>query len=167
MSELSRRRILTAGVGASAIALAGCTDTMSRLQNRQAGSDGNQDRGDQSCDAYVYEPGDTTPEGEYPWDLHIRNISLEDFPVWITVTDVSGEDPQRVAYCEATSDAHSELVFELTDGTEYRVEVTMKDREASTTFTGRLDDNEALEVTVEDGEFLLRHVHYDPAKTET
>ena len=166
MPRISRRTVLRAGVTSGAAGLAGCTDA-TELLNRESGSDANQNSDNTSCTEFRYESGDTTPEGEYPWDLHIRNISLSDFPVRITVADLSGEDPQSIAYCEATSDEHSELVFDLTDGTSYRVEVTMKDREASATITGPLDDNEALEVTVENGELLLRHVHYDPGKTAT
>lgn len=166
MSRVSRRAVLRAGVGTGAVLLAGCPDATGSL-NRESGSDANRSGDDKSCAEYRYESGDTTPAGEYPWDLHIRNIRLSDFPVRITVTDVSDEDSKAIVYCEATSDADSELAFELTDGTSYRVEVTMKDREASTTFTGPLDNNEALEVTVGNGEFLLRHVHSDPGETAT
>lgn len=135
------------------------------MLNREEGSDGNRDQESDSCDEYVYEGDEASADGEYPWDLHIRNISLPDHPVRITVTNVAGESPQRVAYCEATSENHSELDFDLSDATSYRVEVTMNDQEASTSVAGPLDENEALEVTVENGEFQIRHVHYDEPKT--
>ncbi|WP_254535049.1 hypothetical protein [Halomarina litorea] len=86
----------------------------------------------------------------------------------ISISDVSGSPPSEVITCTATSAGHSELVFDLAAETEYRVEVTLErsggTETASTTVSGWnrvTGSNEALEVTVENGEFQIPHFHYD------
>ena len=65
-------------------------------------------------------------------------------------------------------------MFELSPGTKYRVHVTLNrpdnPEEATTTVSGWnrvTGTNEALRVSVENGEFVVQRVHYDTGMTTT
>lgn len=168
MSNVSRRQVLRlSSVGA--VGLAGCTSVF------ETDSDpGSHENGAQPCDEYVYRSSESEPNGELPWHLSIRNISLSTYSISISISDHAGESPEEIVSCTATSDAHKQLVFELSPDTEYRVHVTLNrpdnPEEATTTISGWnrvTGPNEALRVSVENGEFEIRRVHYDTGKTPT
>lgn len=162
------RRTILKNVGASAgvVGLSGCMSAFG------TGSEpGSHENGAQSCDEYVYRSTKSDSDGELPWHLFIRNIALSAYSVSISISDLSGDSPEEVVSCTATSDAHKQLVFELSPDTKYRVHVMLNrpdnPEEATTTVSGWkrvTGTNEALRVSVENGEFEIRRVHYDPGR---
>jgi len=166
MVRSTRRRLLRLGGAASVAGLAGCTSVLG--DRPSSDTDLTEPLEDApSCDEYAYRPSRGEPAGELPWDLQIRNVALSVYPVTVAIEDRSGGTPETVASCTATAEGHAELSFDLSGGTEYRVRATLHrptPETASTTFTGALDANEAIELTVEDGAFVGRRVHYDPGR---
>lgn len=111
---------------------------------------------------------DPTAAGTMPWDLAIRNVSLSSIPVTVEVHDLSGETPEEVVSCTATSERHEELVFEdLPPDRRYRVQAVLhrpdRPEEASTTLRWTtLSPDSALRVTVDGAEgFRIERYHYD------
>ena len=172
MTQSTRRQALRLCSGMSVVGLAGCLGTLGGGSSDTSPTDSNEGHGaDVSCDKYVYESQNTAEDGELPWHVEIRNIDLSSSTVAPTISDLSGETPEVVASCEAVSEEHSELTFDLSPDTKYRIDVTLKrdDRteEATTTVSGWnrvTGPNEALRVSVDNGEFKIRRVHYDPGK---
>lgn len=174
MVRHTRRRAIRLAGSASALGLAGCLGTLGERGRDPAETtpdDKPDNDGEQSCDDYVYDGASSDSDGEYPEDLYIRNVGFSAYSVEISISDLSGDAPEEVVFCLATSEAHSELVFDLEPSTEYRVDAALiRDErdareEASIEVSGWervARPNGALEVTVENGEFRIRHVHYDP-----
>lgn len=169
MSRLSRRQVLQLSSGVGVVGLAGCTSAFGT--DSPAGSHEN---GDSSCSEYVSRSTESDANGELPWHLFIRNIGLSTYSVSISIADLSGDSPEDVVSCTATSDAHKQLVFDLSPDTPYRVHATLNrpenPEEATTTVSGWnrvTGPNEALRVSVENDGFEIRHVHYDTGKTTT
>lgn len=166
MVRSTRRRLLGLG-GASVAGLAGCASVLGDRPADATGSTGTPG-GTQPCDQYAYRSDADVTDGELPWDVQIRNVGLAVYPVTVAVEDLSGGTPRTVASCTAASEEHAELAFDLSPETVYRVSATLHrptPESASTTFTGTLDANEAIEVTVEDGELLVRRIHYDQGRS--
>lgn len=168
MTTVSRRRLLGLST-VGAFALAGCAGVI----GTDADS-GSHESGGRPCDEYVYRSTDSETDGGLPWHLFIRNIGLSTYSVSISIADLSGETPERVVSCTATSEAHKQLVFELSPDTPYRVRVTLNrpdnPAEATATVSGWnrvTGTNEALRVSVERGEFVIQRVHYDAGRTTT
>ena len=168
MANVSRRQILRLST-VGAVGLAGCADVIGT--GSEPGSHKNRE---QPCDEYVYRSTESEIDGELPWHLFIRNIALSTYSVSISISDLSGGSPEEVVSCTATSDAHEQLVFELSPDTKYRVNVRLNrpnnPEEAKTTVSGWnrvTGTNEALRVSVENGEFVIRRVHYDTGMTTT
>lgn len=119
------------------------------------------------CVQYAYHSHETDADGTLPEDLYIREINLSRVPVSISITDLSGDSPEEIVSCTVTAGSQTkskaEFAFELSSETRYGFQVSLEDREATATteITGDLASNEALEVTVEDGELRIQHVHYD------
>lgn len=168
MANISRRQVLRLS-SAGVVGLTGCANVYG------TGSEsGSPENNTQSCDEYVYSATESEPNGELPWHLFIRNITLSTYSVSISISELSGKSPEEVVSCTATSEAHEQLVFELSPDTTYRVHVTLNrpdnPEEATTTVSGWsrvTGTNEALHVSVEDGEFVIRRIHYDTEKTTT
>lgn len=169
MSKLSRRQLLRLSSGVGVVGLAGCTSALGA--DSPSESDEN---GDPSCVEYVYRATESEAGGELPWHLFIRNIGLSMYSVSISITDLSGDSPEVVVSCTATSDTQKQLVFDLSPDTPYRVHATLNrpenPAEATTKVSGWdrvTGSNEALRVSVENDGFEIRRVHYDPGKTAT
>lgn len=172
---MQRRDVLRWLAVASTTGASGCIGSLTSRADEKSNPGSKEDPdGKPSCDEYVYQPDGSGEDGELPWHLYIRNISLSTYSVSISITDLSGETPDEVVSCTATSETHRELVFDLSSDTQYRVQVTLNrpdnPEEASTTVSGWnrvTGTNEALRVEVENGKFGIRRVHYDPGKTPT
>lgn len=178
MARHTRRRAIRLAGSASVIGLAGCLGTLGEGGPAESTPDDESDDepddgSERSCDDYAYDGDSSDEEGEYPEDLFIRNVGFSAYSVEISISDVSGGTPEEVVSCLATSEAHSELVFDLDASTEYRVDAALlrdgrDSREETSIEVSGWDQvsgpNEALEVTVENGEFRIRHVHYDPPR---
>lgn len=169
MSKLSRRQVLRLSSGVGVVGLAGCTSPL----GTDAPSESDENEGP-SCDEYVYRSTESEANGELPWHLFIRNIGLSTYSVSISIADLSGDSPEEVISCTTTSDAHKQLVFDLSPDIPYRVHATLNrpenPEEATTEVSGWnrvTGTNEALRVSVENDGFEIRRVHYDPGKTPT
>lgn len=168
MTTVSRRQMLRLGT-VGAIGLAGCTGVIGGASEPES-----PETGARPCDEHVYRSPDSANEGELPWHLYIRNISLSSYPVSISISDRTGESTEAVVSCTATAEAHRQLVFELSPHTRYRVHVALNrpdsTEEARTTVSGWnrvTGTNEALRVSVDNGEFVIQRVHYDRATSTT
>ena len=166
-----QRRTLLGWLGlAVTTGTTGCVDSFvdsSDVDSSMTTTDGRSETS--SCDEYAYQSTATEDDGQLPWHLAIRNISLETTSVSISISDLSGSTPEEVVSCTATSERHSKLVFDLSPDTKYQIDVTLNrssgSETASTTVTGWnrvTGTNESLEVTVEDGDFRIQRIHYDP-----
>lgn len=169
MTKLSRRKVLRVSSGIGVVGLAGCTSTFG--SDSPSGSGENEDS---SCDDHVYRSTESESNGEYPYHLFIKNIALSTYSVSISIADHSGDSPEEVVSCTATSEAHKEFVFDLSPDTPYRVDATLnrsdKPEEATIEVSGWnrvTGTNEALRVSVENDGFEIRRVHYDTGSTTT
>jgi hypothetical protein len=119
------------------------------------------------CTEYVYQSTGQEADGPLPEDLYIRNINLSRVPVSISITDLSEESPEELVSCTLTSGSQTvskaKLEFGLSSETRYRVQVSLEGRDATATteIMGDLASNEALEVTVENGELRIQKFHID------
>lgn len=163
MAPPSRREVLRLSSGLGVAGLAGCTSSLSA-----EGSDS----GGPPCDGRVYKDSESDTGGELPWHLFIRNIPLSTYPLALTIADVSGATPSKVASCTARTASHRQLVFDLTPDTPYRVEATLDRPEnpemATATVSGWnrvTGPDEALRVAVGNDGFEIQRVHYDTAET--
>lgn len=169
MSGKSRRQLLRIGSSIGTVGFAGCVSGFG------AGSSPESPENDtQSCDKHIYCAPESDSNGALPWHLYIRNISLSTYPLSIAITDLSGGTPKEVVSFTARSDAETELVFDLSPNTRYRIHCTLhrpeKPEEAATKVSGWnrvTGTNEALRVAVDNGEFGIRRVHYDPGMEPT
>ena len=165
-----QRRTLLGWFGLAVTSItAGCADPLGGSSDGDSSVTTTDSRSGKSpCDEYAFNSTAADDDEQLPWHLGIRNIILETSPVSISISDISGSTPEEVISCTATSGSHSELVFDLSPNTEYRVDVTLKrssgSETASTSVTGWnrvTGTNESLEVTVEGGKFRIHRIHYD------
>ena len=172
---MQRRDVMRWVAVTSTTGAAGCIGSLTNRSDENPDTQSNENpAGATPCKEYVYKSGNSKEDGELPWDLHIRNIALSSYSVSISIMNLSGETPEEVVSCTATSEAHKEFLFDLSPDVQYRVQVSLNrpgnPEEASTTVSGwnRISGlNEALRVSVENDEFMIRRVHYDPAYTPT
>lgn len=169
MLRRSRRQVLRLSTGVGVVGLAGCTSAFGPDSPSES-----HENGDSPCNQYVYRSSTSDVNGELPWHLFIRNIGLSTYSVSISIADLSGDSPEDVVSCTATSDAHRQLVFDLSPDTPYRVRGILNrpenPAEATKTVSGWnrvTGPNEALRVSVETNGFEIRRVHYDTGKTPT
>lgn len=163
-----RRTVLDWLGVAVGVSMTGCVDSMVASPDSEPNPSTNSTGTvTQSCDEYVYQ-SEADGAGELPWHLFIRNVGLDSHPVTISIREVSESTLTEVISCTAASSSHRELLFDLSADTEYRVTVTLNrssgTETASTTVSGWnrvTGSNEALEVTVENGEFRIQRIHYD------
>lgn len=169
MAGVSRRRLLRIGSSIGIVGFAGCVSGFG------VGSSPESPENDtQSCDKYIYCATESDSNGALPWHLYIRNISLSTYSVSISILDLSDGTPEEVVSFTATSEAERELVFDLSPDTQCRIHCTLhrpeNPEEAVTTVSGWnrvTGTNEALRVAVDNGEFGIRRVHYDPGMKPT
>ncbi|MFD1514447.1 MULTISPECIES: hypothetical protein [Halomarina] len=153
--------------------MSGCVSLSGNAeQNRSQEETSNNSTEIVSCGDYAYQPKDTSDDDRLPWHVAIKNVDLESIPVSISIIEISDETEKEVISCLAKSKSHSKLIFDLSPNVGYRVDVTLErptsSEKASTTVTGWnrvTGGNEALEATVEDGQFEIMHVHYDAGLT--
>lgn len=166
---LARRSVLCLSYVALGSGFAGCIGINSpESETSTSPPTESQLQGD--CVQYVYHSNGQDEDGALPEDLYIRRINLSRIPVSISITDLSENPPEEIVSCTVSSESSTQtgakFVFGLSPDTRYRVEVSLESRDATATteITGDLHSNEALEVTVDDGELRVRKVHYDSAE---